>query len=293
MYLVEIIWTFMVDYTKRWGVRRHSHDYYQLYYCIAGEGIAQLEGEDIVLGKHSCLLIRPGQIHGLHPIETGQFRTIDTKFYVHDERIRHAIDNSPQHIVITDSSFRDLQQSMRDEWVTSSPFAKEMAESLFLQSLLLILRNNSTIIAKPPFYRILKDRTGKLSGVEKDIAEYLSAHYLENLSLDVIARNLRYSKNYLCKIFKRASGYTINEYITCLRISKAYDLVSCTNQRLTDISMQCGFSSIHYFSRTFRRIVGLTPSQVRDREVNSINMDIRLHGTFKYRYYCADEASAE
>lgn len=282
---IELIWTFMVDYTKGWGVRRHTHDYFQMYYCTAGRGTVLLGDQDVVLEKNSCLLIWPDQVHELYPLKSGQLCTIDTKFYVHDETVKEAIFRAPQLITIADSRFRDLQQTMRNEWVTGALFAKEMAEVLFEQSILLFLRDNTHVAAQPPFYRTLRERTEKLSGMEKNIADYLSVHFLEDLTLDKIAEDLRYSKNYLCKVFKRASGYTINEYINCLRISKAYDLVCCTNNRLTEISAQCGFSSIHYFSRTFHRIVGMTPTQARDHEKNSINTDLRLHGPFRYRYF--------
>ncbi|MBR3640538.1 MAG: helix-turn-helix transcriptional regulator, partial [Oscillibacter sp.] len=111
------------------------------------------------------------------------------------------------------------------------------------------------------------------------------------LTLDRIAADLCYSKNYLCKICKSGSGFIINGYVNLLRISKAYDLVCCTNHRLTEISQQCGFSSIHYFSRTFHRIVGMTPSQARDQEQNSLYTDIRLHGSFQYRYHKTAETA--
>lgn len=285
---VDLIWTFMVDYTKGWGVQEHSHDYFQMYYCIAGRGHMLLNGQDILLEKNSCLVIHPGQSHELYPIKSGQFRTIDTKFRIHDEVVKAAIISAPQLITITDPRFGELQQTMRNEWVTGALFAKEMAEALFKQSLFIFLRNNTHVSEKPPFYRNLQKATEKLTGKEKVIADYLSIHFLENLSLDRIAMDLKYSKGHLCKIFKQTSGYTINEYINCLRISKAYDLICYTNYRFSEIAAQSGFSTIHYFTRTFRSIVGITPSQVRNYEQNSINTDTRLHGTFHYRYHIDD-----
>jgi len=289
---LEVIWTFIVDYAKDWGVRRHAHEYFQMYYCIAGQGVMLLGDQNITLKKDGCLIIRPEQEHELYPIKSGQFRTIDTKFYVHDKRIEEALLRAPQLITIEDPRFRELQQTMRNEWVTGAPFAREMAEALFEQSILLFLRNNSQPLARPPFSRILRERTEKLTGLEKTIAEYLSVHFLEDLTLDGLAKEFRYSKNYLCKVFKKASGFTINEYINYLRINKAYDLVCCTNHRFTEISAQCGFSSIHYFSRIFHHIVGMTPTQARDQEQNSLYTDIRLHGTFRYRYF-SEGASGE
>ncbi len=283
---VEVIWTFIVDYAKDWGVRRHFHDYFQMYCCISGEGTMHLNGRNVPLRQTECLLIWPNQVHELYPIKSGQLRVIDTKFYIKDEALKASVLQSPQLITVENAHFREIQQTMRSEWVTGALYAKEMATLLFEQSLLLFLRNNVQITTQPPFYRTLQARTAELTGLEKSLADYLSVHFLEDLTLDHIADDLRYSKTYLCKIFKRNSSFTINEYINYLRISKAYDMVCYTNNKLTEIAAQCGFTSIHYFSRTFRRIVGITPTQARDQEQNTLYTDQRLHGTFHYRYYC-------
>ena len=85
--------------------------------------------------------------------------------------------------------------------------------------------------------------------------------------------------------FGAATDATISEYANFLRIRKAYDLIRYTDQKLSEIAASCAFSSIHYFSRVFRRYVGMSPSQVRDRDRSTLDTDIRLHGQFQYRYY--------
>ncbi len=282
---VQVIWTFILDYTKGWGVRRHHHDYFQMYYCLSGTGLLYLDGEEIELSSNVCLIICPDQIHEIYPIKSGQLRIIDTKFYVRDAAIQQAILDAPKLITISDTQFRELQHSMRNEWVSNGVYGHEMATLLFQQSLYQFLRKSASVPSKIPFYKELEDCILKLTGLEKNIADYLLLHFLEELSLDKIAGDLRYSKNHLCKVFKNATGYTISEYTNFLRIRKAYDLICCTDKKLSEISLTCGFSSIHYFSRTFRKITGLSPSQARDQDRNSIYTDIRLHGTFHYRYF--------
>ena len=287
-YPLEVIWTFMLDYTRGWGVRRHQHDYFQMYYCVAGEGTMLLHDQNITLQQNDCLIIRPEQIHELYPIKSGQLRVIDTKFYVHDEELKSALLEAPQLIQIPGGGFGDIQQNMRNEWVSGTLYAKDMVAALFLQSILIFLRDNVRVSTQPPFYRKLNEKTEHLTGLEGELVQYLQTHFLEELPLDRIAEDMHYSKNYLCKIFKASCGMTITEYVNCLRIRKAYDLVCCTESRLTEIGVRCGFSSIHYFSRTFRRITGMTPTQARDQDQNRLRTDIRLHGTFRYRYYQQD-----
>lgn len=282
---VEVTWSFIVDYPPGWGVRQHSHDYFQMYYCTSGCGTMLLGEDSVELSENSCLVIHPGQIHELYPVENGRLQVIDTKFYVHNEEVKNSLLQVSQLQTIADPHFRMLQQSARNEWGTGAPYAKEMASLIFAQSILLLLRHDAPALDRPPFYRHLQETKAGLTGVEKQISDYLSLHFSEEVALDQISQKLSYTKNYLCKIFKRTSGYTIHEYLTHLRICRAYDLICSTDERLTSISRMCGFSSIHHFSRTFRSIVGLTPSEIRDNEKTSLYMDIQRHGKFFYRYY--------
>ena len=286
---IELVWTFMLDYTKGWGVRRHSHDYFQMYYCLEGEALFFLDGAELPLVKNDCLIIRPFQIHELYPISSGHLRIIDTKFYIHESDLYQSILEVPSVVPIAENGFRELQQGLRGEWASGAPYSKIMATLLFEQCLYLCLRHGSTFSTDAPFYHDLEHTISRLSGLEQKIAEYIAEHYWENITLDHLAHDLRYSKNYLCKVFKAAAGITISEYVNFLKIRKAYDLVCYSDQKLTEIAVNCGFSSIHYFSRIFHKYVGMAPSQVRDQDRNTLNTDIRLHGTFRYRYYSPSE----
>ena len=130
---VELVWTFILDYTKNWGIRRHSHDYLQMCYCLSGSSRFYLDGQILNVGSNDCLLILPNQIHEMYPVASGQFRMIDTKFYICDSELYQAILKMPSLLTIADGNFRDLQQSMRGEW----------ASSLFIQKRWLLFFLNS------------------------------------------------------------------------------------------------------------------------------------------------------
>ncbi len=299
---MELIWAFMINHEKGWGVLSHTHDYFQMYYCLSGCGTVLLEHQSISLEKNGCVLIWPEQIHEVAPVKSGHFRIIDTTFYVHDKKMESTIYQAPQYIPVTDPRFRDVQKDMQREWNTDSLFSKEMAELLFTQSILLLLRDAAHLL---PFssigglagegplscaYRSLGDFTKNMSGTEKIITDYLNAHFLEKLTLDKISQDLHYSKNYICKTFTNTTGYTIKQYINYLRINKSYELVCYTDSRFSEIAAQCGFSSIHYFSRTFHRIIGITPTQARAR---SISADLHLYGPRRYRYLNKDSSKKQ
>lgn len=290
---VELIWAFLINHEKNWGVLSHKHDYFQMFYCLSGRGTVLMEQQTYILEKNSCVLIWPQQIHEVLPVDNGHFRIIDTAFYIHDESIKNAVYEVAQYYPLADPRFRDIQKNMQNEWDSETLFSKEIAKLLFTYSLFLLVRSSAPIIEFPDFstidgisapaspYHSLSSLPQNLDGTEKKIVDYLSAHYLEDLTLDKIAKDLHYSNNYISKAFTRATGYPIKQYVNYLRINKAYDLVCHTDTSFSEIASLCGFSSIHYFSKVFHRILGLTPTQARNR---SSSADLLLYGPRRYRY---------
>lgn len=91
--------------------------------------------------------------------------------------------------------------------------------------------------------------------------QYISQNYAECLTLEETAKALSHSPDYLSRIFKLETGVTFNHYVNNLRIEKAKKLMRNTNLRLTDISHMVGYVDQSYFTKVFRRITGLSPSE--------------------------------
>ena len=77
---------------------------------------------------------------------------------------------------------------------------------------------------------------------------------------------------------------TIVNYLNYVRIVRAYDLICYTSDSISNISLTVGFSSVHYFTRLFKKICGVPPGGIRDMQKDSVLRDTRLHGNFSYRY---------
>ena len=97
------------------------------------------------------------------------------------------------------------------------------------------------------------------------IRDYLDAHYTEKISLDALAEQFFISKFYLTRVFKEQFGVSINTYILNLRITKAKQLLRFTDRKLENIGYQCGLGAPHYFSRIFKQVEGITPSEFREK----------------------------
>lgn len=85
------------------------------------------------------------------------------------------------------------------------------------------------------------------------------------LSVNRLSALLGYSPNYLGNAFKRAYGMSIADYIGRTRVAEAKRLMDQTNLMIYEIAFRVGFEDQHYFSRTFKKYAGVTPSEYRRR----------------------------
>jgi AraC-like DNA-binding protein len=81
--------------------------------------------------------------------------------------------------------------------------------------------------------------------------------------LQSFARRAGVSVTYLCRIFKAYTGKTVITYLVERRIQAAIWKLRDSDEKVISIALSCGFNDVAYFNRTFKRIVGTTPSSYR------------------------------
>jgi two-component system response regulator YesN len=94
---------------------------------------------------------------------------------------------------------------------------------------------------------------------------YIDANYDKPITLADMATVSYLSVSRLAHLFKEQMGITIIDYLTSVRIERAKQLLLATEQSCTEICFQVGYNNQSYFSRTFKELVGMTPSQFRAR----------------------------
>ncbi len=101
-------------------------------------------------------------------------------------------------------------------------------------------------------------------GTEARIKDYLLAHYAEEITLEDISAALGYSRTYFSKLFKRLFGKNFVAYLTDLRIEEAKRLLKNGPFGIREVASRTGFRDGAYFSSTFRRLTGQTPSEYQE-----------------------------
>ena len=110
-----------------------------------------------------------------------------------------------------------------------------------------------------------EEETYSVNAVEavQKAVEYMKQHSNEDLSLESIAEKVHVSPAYFSQIFKREMGAGFSDYLNGLRIEKAKVLLKQPFLKINEIADIVGYRSIVHFNRTFKRYVGVTPSEYR------------------------------
>ena len=95
------------------------------------------------------------------------------------------------------------------------------------------------------------------------VKSFLDEHYEEKLSLESVASHFFIDKHYLARLFKEQYGVTLVTYLQQVRITHAKRMLRFTDKSIEEIGLECGIGELNYFSRVFKKLEGVSPSEFR------------------------------
>jgi len=98
------------------------------------------------------------------------------------------------------------------------------------------------------------------------ILKYIDRHYSASLSLSVLSEKLGLSQSYIALLFKKELACKPSEYINNVRVTVAKTILSETDMPVSEISEKVGYSDVYYFSKIFKKIIGVPPSKIRSHK---------------------------
>jgi two-component system, response regulator YesN len=93
--------------------------------------------------------------------------------------------------------------------------------------------------------------------------DFIHDHYTEDITINMIAEHLKLNLSYFSQIFTKEMGIAPRKYLITYRIQKAKELIESSNELVSNIGINVGFFEVKHFSKTFKKITGLTPMQYK------------------------------
>lgn len=95
------------------------------------------------------------------------------------------------------------------------------------------------------------------------VFKYIEEHYLEELSVEQLARMANLSRFHFSRLFSELTNKTVTDYINQFRINKSEYLLRNTEMTISEVALAAGYNDISYFSRTFKKYKHVPPSSIR------------------------------
>ncbi len=244
----------------------HFHEELEIVLVEEGEILCLVGGEEIILKTGQILIIASRVVHRL------MYNNMNAKTVYLQMDISGAVSSLfPDTGLLSCFLSRDLKKYAlfsNDGEMTEifSSICREIDEK----------KNFYGISVKGSVYRLiaimcrsgmLECRTALL--IQKTFVrilpalKYANENFSSKITLDGMCNEINIDKYNFCKQFKRATGITFFDYLGYIRLRHAEEMLISTDKNITEISLECGFTSLQYFNRFFSAYVGYSPSAYR------------------------------
>ncbi|MDT2833855.1 AraC family transcriptional regulator [Vagococcus carniphilus] len=268
----NIITVYYNEFTKSYYFDGEKHDFWELVYVDKGEVEVSADGINYQLSEGDIIFHRPNEFHTIGGNGIVASNVLVISFVSHspvmtffEKKIMKLTENERKILgsfireskrVFVDDLGRLYQESNR---LASPVIGAEQMMYLYLQQFLIqLIRVELEPVNFERSTGMLK-KTFKDSTINKIIL-YLQENMSQTVLLDDICNEFYLSKTYLKRFFKNETGYTVMTYLKALRMEEAKKLIREDNLSFTEIAQQLGFDSVHYFSTSFKKYEGLSPS---------------------------------
>ena len=243
------------------------HTEYELYYLVKGERYYFIEDAIYLITPNTLVLINSGTVH----------RTACVRPNTSHERILLIFNGDFIQPTLSKLGVPPLSDLFRIPVIQFAPADQELLQKLFhdiiteqtlkqasyhaaiklkiLELLLLISRHNAFPASSIASAGLISEKHKKVN----EAIFYIKEHFMEPLSLQMIADSVFVSRGYLSNIFNETTGMKLTDYINIQRINYAKTLLYSSSANITDIAEKCGYDSITYFERIFKQLTGVTP----------------------------------
>ena len=235
----------------------HSHDTYEIFCLLAGDADYCVEGNRYHLQSGDLVLLRKGEVHIFQLRSAAPYERIFINFDIPE--VLDFMDAGNLLSVFNDrplGKFNHYQASLfpNNHWQeylqTICRETDSRKQLCYLLPLLQDLTDRQDVVKTAPALSE-KDRAAP-------IIKYINNHLTDDLSLEMLSQRFYISKTHLIRIFKRATGTTVWEYITIKRLFLAKELIAA-GKAPTDIYQQCGFKDYTTFFRAYKQRFGVSP----------------------------------
>lgn len=243
----------------------HHHGFFELLYMLEGATRLHIRGRRLTAGVGDLLIYYPGEDHQ-ETYLAGRWSAMVLRFP--EPRLGQGLSFPPRNLMPPvvrlpwHERFRQLFDQIMLDAKVQDALTDTMAKAYLVQFSVLLRRALKTIGHGGRGKRkAADDHCARIAGAMEMIRDGLDC----GLSVRDLARHSMMSESGFSHLFKDLAGVPPRRYAIQARIARARELLETTTLSIKEVAARVGYDDPHYFSRSFRRATGRTPSSVRSR----------------------------
>ncbi|MEK0316579.1 AraC family transcriptional regulator [Cohnella sp. 56] len=255
----------------------HWHDHFEWIYTVSGRAVFHIDSQPYETGPGDLLLVPAGGLHvgyarDAEPIEYWSLvfnRSLLQGLAVdplHDRYLAPYVEGRlrfPVKFGAEEAGCEPMRSILRE---IGAEFAeKKRAYELLVKAKLYQLFALAARRFMPERDGEQADRTGRRMDRFKSLILHIEAHYADKLTIEDAAKLVNLNPYHFCKVFKNATGRTFVEFVNQHRMNVADRLLREGKLTVTEIAERIGIANPNYFTKLFKQIKGVTPSEARKR----------------------------
>jgi AraC family L-rhamnose operon transcriptional activator RhaR/AraC family L-rhamnose operon regulatory protein RhaS len=254
----------------------HTHDFSELVIITSGKATHVIGDEEYTVKPGDAFVINGDVAHGYRNVQELELFNIPfhadrvfqnhaelkklagfqalfilEPYYRRDHEFKSRLTLSPMKLIYADQLFR----LMENEFVEQKEGFQQAVEGLFLSLVVLLSRE---------YFAVENDMSERLKSLAETVA-YIENHYTQPLGLVELSEMAHFSPRHFARVFKQNYLLTPRDYIVKLRMNEARKLLADNRLSIGQVAGLSGFSDSNYFSRIFKKEMGVAAKEYRKK----------------------------
>lgn len=273
----KIITIFYMELSKNFYYEGEKHDFWEMVYIDKGEMICTADEKRFVLKSGEMTFHKPNEFHNLSGDSNIAPNVSILTFECKSRAMKHfegkifQLSSEEKSLLSTLFSEGLSCYKLEDERnpllqnlkvITPSPFGSSQMTKNLLEIFLIKLCRNTDVVTKEMRQSYVIDGVDVPYNV-KEILDYLKEHIYGKVTIGELAKHLDKSESMVKQLFSQYRDGGIIKYYNTLKIKEARKLIREGNYNMTQISDMLHFDTPQYFSKCFKAVTNMTPSEYR------------------------------
>lgn len=251
---------------SQYHFRCTAHDYYVLLYVTQGTLTLTLNGAQRILNEHDLILCGPNQPYPRQIYANQPCTYLTVVFDMGTSGKSQLLD----HIFHCPSTVRNILGKLMEQSISTSCYTYTLMLCYLQEIVTHLMQLSDTFILDHPaniqqdFHNDLLDQ----------ILAYMNRKVTEPITIEEICHKFFMSRSSLQALFKAHLHTSPKNYLINIKLQKSKELIRAEQHTISEIAYLLGFSSIHYFSRLFKKYYNLSPSEYAKKATELENEDM-------------------